>query len=303
MTKEFYDIAAVMKKEINERFAGAGRKATELSKAGKLKVIEERMLDPFDGYGFELDKGQVIRYELTHGPQIIDTTYLVRSRPTIEFADIWMTAVFGSMVYDEGATYLSNTPFCRPLLTLIRDTCDVDAMRKKYGELAGHNFFAANGRCTASQYETMYGTPHHNSCDSNLMKGIFEVAGEDVARALQFPPGVFMHFQIIAYDKVPTAMSYFSGQGSFKKGDYVELLAHEDLYAIVSMCPMGDQHDMTLPYNEFANYPIKVAILEGEDGPLETQPDPGLQSHNAVDWIKDGRPGMVVGKTVTEEQF
>ena len=26
------------------------------------------------------------------------------------------------------------------------------------------------------------------------------------------------------------------------KGDYLELLAHQDLYVSVSMCPAGDQH-------------------------------------------------------------
>ncbi len=303
MTEEFYDIATEMKKKITERFAEAGRKATELSKAGKLKRISDRMLDPFDGYGLELDKGQVLRYELTHGPQIIDTTYLVRSRPTREFADCWMTGVFGSVVFHEGTHYLSNTPFVRPLLTLIRDTADYDNIHKKYGELAGHNFFYPSGRCTAGLYETMFGIPNCNSCDSNLIKGIMEVAGEDVARALQFPPGVFMHYQLIAYDKVPTNMTYYSGRGCFKKGDFVELLAHEDLYVSISLCPMGDQHDPTLSYQEFNNYPLKVAIYEGEDGPLETTPDPGLQSQNVVDFVKAGRPGMVVGKTITEEQF
>ena len=68
MAEEFYDIAADFKKKIAERFSGAGKKATELSKAGKLKVIEERMLDPFNGYGFELDKGRVSARSGSPGP-------------------------------------------------------------------------------------------------------------------------------------------------------------------------------------------------------------------------------------------
>ena len=90
-------------------------------------------------------------------------------------------------------------------------------------------------------------------------------------------------------------MSYYANQGFFKKGDYVELLAHEDLSVAISPCPLGDQHDMTAVEN-CTCYPVKIAIFEGEDGPLETAPDPGHKSMNAVDFIKAGRPGMVQGK-------
>ena len=42
--------------------------------------------------------------------------------------------------------------------------------------------------------------------------------------------------------------------------------------------------------------PVRIAIYEGEDGPLETAPDPQRKSMNAVDFVKAGRPGMVKGK-------
>ena len=44
---------------------------------------------------------------------------------------------------------------------------------------------------------------------------------------------------------------------------------------------MGDQHDRS--------------NCEGEDGPIETAPDPQRKSMNAVDFVKAGRPGMVIG--------
>jgi hypothetical protein len=43
-------------------------------------------------------------------------------------------------------------------------------------------------------------------------------------------------------------------------------------------------------------YPVRIAIYEGADGPLETAPDPERKTMNAVDFVKAGRPGMVVGK-------
>ncbi len=303
MTEQKRDIATEVKEKITEKFAEAGRKARKLSDAGKLKLVREYTMQPFDGYGFELDKGQIIRYELTHGPQIIDTTYLVRSRPSKEWADCYKTATFGATVLREGHHYLSNTPYVRPLLTLIKDTVDYENMHKLCGKLAGHSFMYHNGRCSEGIYETMAGIVNANSCNGNLLKGIYDVAGEDVARALQQPPGVFMHFQVIAYDKVPTNMTYYSNRGKFKKGDYVELLAHQDLYVSVSMCPSGDQHwDEAETMKDLCNYPLTYAIYEGEDGPLETTPDPELKSMEPIDYIKAGRPGMVVGK-ISEGNF
>ena len=121
MAKERRDIASEVKKRVSERFAEPGRKAKKLSDAGKLKLVTRETMQPFEGYGFNLDKGQVLRYELTTGPQIIDTTYLVRSRPVEEWADCWMTGAFGSMVYSEGTHYFSSSPWVRPLLTVIKD--------------------------------------------------------------------------------------------------------------------------------------------------------------------------------------
>ena len=298
------DITAEVKQRITDRFAGPGQKAKEIADAGGLRLVTEQRMEPFEGYGFNLDKGQVIRYELTHGPQIIDTTYLVRRRPVEEWADCWMTGQFGALVFSEGTHYFSCTPYVRPLLTLIRDTIDYDTMHETCGELAGHNFFYPHGRCTEGLYEMIFDIPNANSCNSNLLKGMIEASGEEVTRALRVPPSVFMHFQTIAFDKVPTNMTYYSNRGLFKKGDFVELLAHEDLYVSVSMCPSGDQHwDEAETMKDLQNYPLRYAIYEGADGPLETVPDPGQQSQEAIDYILAGRPGMVTGKIVTEEQF
>ena len=304
MTKKRRDIATEVKKRVSERFAEPGRKAKALSDAGKLKLVTRETMQPFEGYGFNLDKGQVLRYELTTGPQIIDTTYLVRSRPVEEWADCWMTGAFGSMVYSEGTHYFSASPWVRPLLTVIKDTVDYEKMHKTCGELAGHNFFYPHGRCTEGMYEMIFGIANHNSCNSNLLKGIVLAAGEDVARALKVPPSVYMHFQVIAFDKIPTNMTYYTNRGMFKKGDYVELLAHEDLYVSVSTCPSGDQHwDDAETVRDLQNYPLDYAIYEGADGPLETAPDPKQKSDYALDYVLAGRPGMSVGKIVTEEQF
>ena len=299
MASEEYDIIVEAKKKVNEPYNKAYEAAKAASEAGKLKLVSERILEPYNGYGFMLDKGQVVRYELTDGPQIIDTYYMVRSRPMDEWADTFHTSAFGPHTQWEGSHYYSNSPWCRPLVTLIRDTVDSENLKKAYGEAAAHSYVLHNGACSPAVYESVFGTVNANACHFNLAQGIMEIAGEEVARR-HIHPAAFMHFQAIAFDKIPTALTYFSGRGVIKSGDFVELLAHEDLDVAISLCPLGDQHDMSAIEN-CTCYPIRLAIYEGEDGPLETAPDPHRKSMNAVDFVKAGRPNMVVGKVGKKE--
>ena len=298
--EEFYDGVAEIKAKILALWAEPGQQAREASDAGTLKLVREQEVEPFDGYGFTLDKGQVLRYELTDGPQVIDCTYLVRERPVEEFADAWHTGIFGALTLHEGMHFISNTPYCRPLLTIIRDTVDYENLENLYGKGAAHSFIFPSGRCTEGLWELGYGIVNAHSCNSGILKGIVEVAGEEVARALRWPPGVFMHFQCLNYDKIPTTKTYYNGHGALKVGDYVELLAHQDLYVAFSLCPVGDQADYSA-YENFTNWPLKYQIYEGADGPLETAPDPQMKSTEAVDWIMTGRPGLITGKVGKKE--
>ncbi len=291
---EDFDIIVEVKKKVNEPYNASYEAAKAASEAGKLKLVSEFILEPYSGRGFELKKGQVVRYELPEGPQIIDTFYMVKDRPMLEWADTFHTSAIGPHTQWEGSHYYSNSPYCRPLVTLIRDTVDAARMQERYGPAAAHSYVLHNGACSPGVWEAVYGTVNANACHFNLAQGILEIAGEEVARR-HIHPAAFMHFQAIAFDKIPTALTYFSGRGVIEPGDFVEMLAHEDLLVAISPCPLGDQHDMTALEN-CTCYPVRVAIYEGEDGPLETAPDPQQQSANAVDYVLAGRPGMVTGK-------
>jgi uncharacterized protein YcgI (DUF1989 family) len=104
-----------------------------------------------------------------------------------------------------------------------------------------------------------------------------------------------MHFQAIAFDKDPINVTYYPNADFFKQGDYVELLAHDDLYVFISPCPLGDQND-TSDLSKCVNWPFRVAIYEGADGPPETAPDPQHKTVDPYEFNKAGRPGMGVGK-------
>jgi len=54
-------------------------------------------------------------------------------------------------------------------------------------------------------------------------------------------------------------------------------------------------------YENLTCWPLKYAIYEGADGPLETAPDRELKSMNVVDFVMAGRPGMVTGAVGKKE--
>lgn len=94
MSKPDYDIVADVKKRLNEPFDKYGENARAASEKGELELVNEIILEPYTGRVFETQKGQVVRYELIEGPQIIDTFYMVKDRPMDEWADSFNTASF-----------------------------------------------------------------------------------------------------------------------------------------------------------------------------------------------------------------
>ena len=188
MTEEFYDAVAEKKKDITNRWKTYSERAKKASDEGKLKLVHEEIYQPWQPHAFKVKKGQVIRYELTHGSQILDTVYLVQSRPTEEWADTWLTGQLQALTLHEGDHYLSNSPGARPLLTIIKDTVDYDNLEKEFGKGTSHNFIFPSGRCTESLWELAYGVVNAYSCNSGLIQTIVENCGEEVARSHKFPP-------------------------------------------------------------------------------------------------------------------
>ena len=110
MTQKEYDIVADAKKRMNEPYNKYYEQAKAASEAGSLRLVDEFILEPYNGRGFELKRGQVVRYEIIEGPQILDTFYMVKSRPTEEWADTFHSSSFGSHTFSEGFHYYSNSP-------------------------------------------------------------------------------------------------------------------------------------------------------------------------------------------------
>ncbi len=280
-----------------EEYVKTYEEAKQASENGELKVVQEKVMEPYRGHGFELKKGQVIHYELIDGPQALDMVYVVKKRPAEEFAAGYPSSMLGSIQQYEGDILYSEQPFWRPLLTIIRDTVDHEVLRKKMGRTACHMWTYNGGHCQQVQMEDVLGLVNPNSCDLNLMEGLMEIASEEVARAREFSLPVFCIFAQASFEDARINHAVISGKDLYKRGDFVELLAHDDLYVSISLCPEGDfNHVHEKPMVDWVSWPVKVQILEGKDGPLETIPEPERKSMRSIDFIKAGKPGMLKGK-------
>ncbi|MCY9871154.1 DUF1989 domain-containing protein [Vibrio barjaei] len=292
------DLIADGKKKLNDQFSQVIANAKQKSLEG-LRVVEERICEPYRGHSFELKKGQIIRYELIEGPQIIDTVYRVKSNPLGEYADSYGTSSFSGLVFGEDDSFWSNTPYLRPVATIVRDTVNLDKIKECYGPKAVHSFVYPSGRCNAGLYGRYYEDGYYNNCDLNLTQAFVDLFGEEMASQMETTQA-FMHFQPMAYDKFPTNYSLFPSKGIFKKGDYVDVLVHDDMYVAFSPCPLGDQNNFNDEGpEEWVCYPIKVSILEGADGPLETVEIRNSNAPSAIEWLREGRKGMKHGKVGT----
>lgn len=288
------DTIAEARKEIAGEFDEYFNEARKKSLDGELVVVKEMILEPFRGHGFEVGKGQVLRYELIDGVQALDVVYLAKKRPLHEMAANSTTGIMQSIQQYVGDHLWTNPPYFRPLLTMIKDTVDTKKLEETYGPTTSHNWACSNGRCSTHYIEKSWGVVNSNSCDMNVTQGIYEIAGEEVAANRRYEPGTFIHFAVGNFHSVPTALRVYSAKDLFKRGDHIELLCHDDIYVSVSPCPYGDFNDLQAG-GVYANWPIKVQILEGKDGPLRTIPEIEFKSTEVLEFVKAGRPGMLKG--------
>lgn len=134
------------------------------------------------------------------------------------------------------------------------------------------------------------GVANANSCNSNLTKAYMEIGGEELALA-QRHGEVFCIFQPTSWeieDGLPM-MKFWESKGAFRSGDYIELVAQQDLLVVASTCPQGGQTNLS---NMVENtcWPVAVKIY---DTGMEIPDVEPLKSTPTFEFIRQGRPGMV----------
>jgi uncharacterized protein YcgI (DUF1989 family) len=288
--EEQYD---VLKAKAEVYFARVGRiaaTATPLQQAGEFELVREFETTPFEAVHFDVRKGQSFRFELLQGNQILDIMLLNRDDPISEYSSQFHTNSAQGPVPHEGYTFVSSPPYYRPMATIIADTVDYERLAAHTVPGAKHMFNVSNYRCSEGQVELATGVPNANSCNSNLVKSYLEIGGKELAMA-QRHGEVFCIFQPTSWEVADgfPIMKFWESLGAFRPGDYIELIAQQDLTVVASSCPQGGQTNLS---NMVENtcWPVAVKIYDtGIDLP-DIEP---LRSTPTFEFIEQGRPGMV----------
>lgn len=286
---EEYDILAEKQKALKKRVGNVYEIANPKQKAGEFTLVRELEFQPFDGHSLEVKRGQSFRFELDQGNQVLDIMFLNKDNPDKEFFAQFPSCAMGGLVPREGFTFMSSTPYFRPMATMIRDTVSYERLEEKMGTGGQHMFIFPTGRCSEWINEFHTGIVNPVSCNSNFQNELNRLGGEALMR-VHLEQQCFCCFQPTKWeivDGVPF-MSYYTSENIFRSGDYIEMIAHQDLIIVVSMCPYGD-HTNLEDITQNRSWPIKVKIFDtGIDLP---EPEP-QKSLSAIDLVKQNRKGM-----------
>lgn len=290
VTDEMFDLVAEKTALFMERTTVGVAEAKAKQADSGFTLVSEFQTTPFDALHFNVRKGQTFRFELVEAAQILDIVLLNQHNPLDEWASQYHTGTVQGPAPYEDYVFVSSPPYFRPMATIIRDTVDYDRLEQQLGEGGRHMFNFNNYRCTESTVELATGKVNANSCNSNLVKTFFEIGGDEMV-ATHRHGEAFCIFQATKWelnDGVPL-LKFYESFGCFQRGDYIELLAQQDITVVASSCPQGGQtimEDLTLN----PNWPVAVKIFDtGIDLP-EIEP---LDSEPTIEYMKAGRPGMV----------
>jgi len=286
---EQYDILAEKGKIFQARMGNAVEIATPKQKAGAFTLNREFETVPYEAITFEVDKGQTFRFELKDGNQILDILMLNRHNPIHEYASQYHTGTTQGPAPYEGYTFVSSPPYFRPMATIIRDAVDYGRLDDLMGAGGRHMFFFNNYRCSASTVEMATGVVNGNNCDSNCQKVLYKLGGDELALAHRHGEAfcIFQPTQWEINDGAPI-MKFYESEGCFRSGDYIELLAQQDLTLVVSSCPQGGQTNLK-DMSQNTCWPVAVKIF---DTGLDLPDVESLKSEPTLEYVKAGRPGM-----------
>ncbi|MBV7338819.1 urea carboxylase-associated family protein [Chloroflexi bacterium TSY] len=271
------------------RTARIWEKAREKQKAGAFTQVDEFIAEPYQGYSFDVKKGQSFRFELLEGNQILDIIFVNQHNRDEHYAMYPFSAIRGPAPL-EGYTFMSNSPYMRGMATIIRDTVDYNRLDAAMGSKGVRHIFAYNNaRCDEAFHEVACGTKNVASCKSNILDELNRLGGE----ALMMPfketqvVAIFQPNQWVITDGTPM-MKYWESHNMFRAGDYVEMIAEQDLTVVFSPCPLGGQTNLKDPTRNIC-WPVSVKTF---DTGLELPDIPICESMEPVEFVKQGRPNV-----------
>ncbi len=213
-----------------------------------MRVLEDLTLPKCTGGSMPVKRGQVFRAIAHEGKQVLDLT-LLNAHNYREHFSAELSAVLNSLEGTGGYYRLtklySNPPYENVLATVVSD---IVGSGGRGGERGGH--YIDDGHCTRRLLEFM-GFPEDRTCSDNFADAFAEVGlrQEDTFDCTIF--NVWMNSYTDEHGDMQFAPPLV------EKGDHIDLLAHMDLIAVFSACPL--RHG---PCNDYQPKGLRFQILE-----------------------------------------
>lgn len=220
---------------------------------GDWRIIEDLVVPKCTGKAMGVRRGQTFRAIAHEGKQVLDLTFLNAHNYREHFSaelSAFLNSLEGIGGYYRLTKLYSNPPYENVLATV---TNDIVGAGGRGGERGGH--YIDDGHCTRRLLEFM-GFPDDRTCSDNLADAFSEIGlrQEDTFDCTIF--NVWMN----SWTDERGDMQF--ARPLVKKGDHIDFLAHIDLVAVFSVCPL--RHG---PCNDHEPKAVRLQILE--EGPEE----------------------------------
>ena len=229
-------------------------------------LVDKFVIQPFNGRGVIVKKGQVFRVVEEEGPQAAAVAFWNADNPREGYAP--MRNRLGEGLFIKVYTRLwSDVPWLRPMMTCVEDTLINPSADAGY-----HHHRLVTSHCSSESLEMRSGRPAMNSCHVNLLQGItpFGLSEEHLRESINLHQKVRLG---------PDDGKWYGARRDSKQGDYVEFYAEIDLLVAVSVCPYGDNSKFEGIPDSDTVLPIGVEIY-----------DTGITPKESPKWT-DWRPG------------
>jgi uncharacterized protein YcgI (DUF1989 family) len=200
-----------------------------------MSVRLDHVLEPGSGKAVEVRRGEVIRVEQLEGGQCADFNAF-NLHDYREFFHTGRTRVLHGMFPTTGDMLWSAPPRERPMFTILADTAGINDI--------------SFPRCTGVLFEYAWGYETHTNCQDILAEAEREYG--------LTPDDVHDSFNLWMNTKIdPDSGRLSVDRNTSQAGDYVELIAHFDCLAVVSVCGAD-----VFNTSNFSLKPLRLAVRE-----------------------------------------
>ncbi len=214
------------------------------SEAGERELLASRILEPGTGKAIELARGQILRIEQIEGGQCVDFNCF-NLHDYKEYMHTGRTRTLHGLHPTKGHFMWSAPPRERALIYILDDTARCNDVMFP--------------RCSANLYDSLFGFDVHTNCH--------DIQAEAQREYGLTPDDVHDSFNLFMHTGVDPQGKLWIDRQTSNPGDYVDLLALEDVLAVPNVCGAD-----LMRTSNFSLKAVKLSIFEGTAADLATVP-------------------------------